>query len=110
MFFGEELPAPREVRYQAQLEGTHKHQQDDDGSRSAVEGLGGAVHDSKHSRDPDHTAPGRREAGGRRSSHLVDPVGEEDRLKIEDRTEVAAVEGTVEVGLVEAAGQGVGNR
>lgn len=75
-----------------------------------MEGLDGAVRDSKHSSDPVHTAPGHREACVRRSSHLVDLAEEEDRLKIEDRTEVAEVEGTVEVGLVEAAGQGVGNR
>lgn len=33
MFFGEELPAPREVHCQVPLEGTRKHRQDDDGSR-----------------------------------------------------------------------------
>jgi hypothetical protein len=110
MFFDEELPAPREVRYQAQLEGTRRHHQGGGGNHLVVEGLEGAVRDSKRSRGPGRTAPDRTGVDGHRSSHLVDLAGEEDKLKIEGRTEAAEAEGTVEAGLVEAADQVVGNR
>lgn len=73
-----------------------------------MEALEGEVaRDSTHSRDLGHTVLGRMEGDDRHSNHA--DLAEEDRL-IWGQTAVAEAEDTVAVVLVEAAGQGAGNR
>lgn len=109
MFFDEGLPASEEVQHRAPSEGTRIHRQEDGGSHLAVEDLEGVVPDSKHSKDPARKVLGHMGVGGHRSSHLVDLAEGGDRLKIEGRTVAVGVEGTVEVGLVDAVDQEVGS-